>query len=176
MSFHVGVKKRTPNVTGISAVSQRKAGTGWMGAALAGPLVVCGKQNSEYAPDLWGSQSWLPPAFSRRLRGSKTGACPKKPPERRLQARLPAPQNWRNFGRTTLDWSCGPPGALPDGVSPAQGAESARDLAVAANSPGHPNRSQSPLRRTIRCPGTWHLPCNPARGPNSIQDHTGGCN
>src|ERR1017187_9841400 len=28
MSFHVGVKKRTPNVTGISALSQRKAGTG----------------------------------------------------------------------------------------------------------------------------------------------------
>src|ERR1035438_7889259 len=34
MSFHVGVKKRTPNVTGISALSQRKAGTGWMRAAL----------------------------------------------------------------------------------------------------------------------------------------------
>src|ERR1035438_1063136 len=27
MSFHVGVKKRTPNVTGIIALSQRKAGT-----------------------------------------------------------------------------------------------------------------------------------------------------
>jgi hypothetical protein len=27
MSFHVGVKKRTPNVTGIGALSQRKAGT-----------------------------------------------------------------------------------------------------------------------------------------------------
>src|ERR1035438_8492775 len=51
---------------------------------------------------LWGSQSWLPLAFSRRLRGSKTRACPKKPPERRLQARLPAPQNWQNVGRTTL--------------------------------------------------------------------------
>src|ERR1039457_4162728 len=49
--------------------------------------------------EMWKLQ---PPAFSRRLQGSKTRACPKKPPERRLQARLPAPQNWRNFGRTTL--------------------------------------------------------------------------
>src|SRR5712692_3834233 len=34
---------------------------------------------------LWGSQSWLPPALSRRA----------KPPERRLQARLPAPHSSR---------------------------------------------------------------------------------
>src|ERR1017187_9129061 len=49
--------------------------------------------------EMWKLQ---PPAFSRRLRGSKNRACPKKPPERRLQARLPAPQNWQNIGRTTL--------------------------------------------------------------------------
>src|ERR1039458_8470147 len=49
--------------------------------------------------EMWKLQ---PPAFSRRLRGSKNRACPKKPPERRLQARLPAPQNRQNFGRTKL--------------------------------------------------------------------------
>jgi cytosine/adenosine deaminase-related metal-dependent hydrolase len=37
---------------------------------------------------MWGSQSWLQPAFSRPL----TRAWPDEPPERRLQARLPAPQ------------------------------------------------------------------------------------
>src|SRR5437867_11978300 len=37
----------------------------------------------------WGSQSWLPPAFSRRCPGIR--ASPKKPPERRLQSRLTAP-------------------------------------------------------------------------------------
>jgi hypothetical protein len=41
---------------------------------------------------LWGSQSWLRPAFSRLLRGTKLVHCPKEPPERRLRARLPAPQ------------------------------------------------------------------------------------
>jgi hypothetical protein len=49
---------------------------------------------------LWGSQSWLPPALSRRSARSND---PKKLPERRLQARLPAPrflpdsQHWENY-------------------------------------------------------------------------------
>ena len=55
---------------------------------------------------LCGSQSWLPPAFSRRAASArqavpKSGSLcictedlcsPKKPPERRLQAGLPAPR------------------------------------------------------------------------------------
>jgi hypothetical protein len=39
-------------------------------------------------PSPWGSQSWLQPAFSRRFSRAKTLSDPKKPPERRLQARL----------------------------------------------------------------------------------------
>ena len=42
----------------------------------------------------WGSQSWLPPAFSRRLRRPAHGA--NKPSERLLRAGSPAPQEMRN--------------------------------------------------------------------------------
>jgi adenosylcobinamide-phosphate synthase len=41
---------------------------------------------------LRGSQSWLQPAFSRLWPGAKTRARSQEPPERRLQAELPAPQ------------------------------------------------------------------------------------
>jgi hypothetical protein len=34
--------------------------------------------------------------------GRKRSPAPKRPPERRLQAGLPAPQNRHDFGRTTL--------------------------------------------------------------------------
>jgi hypothetical protein len=58
-------------------------------------LAACGK--------LWGSQSWLQPALSRRLRLRRLAHDAKKPPKRRLRAGLPAPQNRQNFGRTALD-------------------------------------------------------------------------
>jgi hypothetical protein len=45
---------------------------------------------------LWGSQSWLQSAFSRRSRGTNTPRRPEKPPKRRLRARLPAPQFVQN--------------------------------------------------------------------------------
>ena len=41
---------------------------------------------------LWGSQFWLQPAFSRRLRLRRLAHGAKEPPERRLRARLPAPR------------------------------------------------------------------------------------
>src|ERR1035437_1551888 len=37
-------------------------------------------------------QSWLPPAVSRRLPRTQARSWPKKPPERRLRAKLPAAQ------------------------------------------------------------------------------------
>jgi len=40
----------------------------------------------------WGSQSWLPPAFSRRFPSVRFAPASKEPPERRLQAGLPAPR------------------------------------------------------------------------------------
>jgi hypothetical protein len=45
---------------------------------------------------LWGSQSWLQPAFSRLFRDTNARRRPEKPPERRLRARLPAPQFVQN--------------------------------------------------------------------------------
>src|SRR5271157_455592 len=41
---------------------------------------------------LWGSQSWLQPAFSRPSAGHEGSLMAQKPPERRLRARLPAPR------------------------------------------------------------------------------------
>ena len=41
---------------------------------------------------LWGSQSWLQPAFSRRPLGTAASRRSREPPERRLRAGLPAPQ------------------------------------------------------------------------------------
>jgi hypothetical protein len=41
---------------------------------------------------LWGSQSWLQPAFSRLSAEHEGSLTTREPPERRLQARLPAPQ------------------------------------------------------------------------------------
>ena len=41
---------------------------------------------------LWGSQSWLQPAFSRPLRLRRLAHGAKEPPGRRLRARLPAPR------------------------------------------------------------------------------------
>src|ERR1039458_7149910 len=49
MSFHVGVKKRTPNVTGMIALSQRKAGTGCRPAPI--------NQNPEKTIE-WRMSSW----------------------------------------------------------------------------------------------------------------------
>jgi hypothetical protein len=40
---------------------------------------------------LWGSQSWLQPAFSRPSAGHEGSLMAQEPPERRLRARLPAP-------------------------------------------------------------------------------------
>jgi hypothetical protein len=41
---------------------------------------------------LWGSQSWLPPAFQPALFGDrKRSPVPKKPPERRLQGKIACP-------------------------------------------------------------------------------------
>ena len=63
---------------------------------------------------LWGSQSWLQPAFSRPLPGTKTPHGAKKPPKRRLRAGLPAPRSMQNqfyaesSGRTKVsgaDWA-----------------------------------------------------------------------
>jgi hypothetical protein len=48
-------------------------------------IPVCG-----YAA-LWGSQSWLQPAFSRLWLAARARTRMAKPPERRLQAELPAP-------------------------------------------------------------------------------------
>ena len=49
---------------------------------------------------LWGSQSWLQPAFSRLFRDTNTRRRPEKPTKRRPQrgprARLPAPQFVQN--------------------------------------------------------------------------------
>jgi hypothetical protein len=41
---------------------------------------------------LWGSQSWLQPAFSRPCAGHEGSLMAQEPPERRLRARLPAPR------------------------------------------------------------------------------------
>src|ERR1035441_6664977 len=41
---------------------------------------------------LWGSQSWLQPAFSRPSAGHEGSLMAQEPPERRLRARLPAPR------------------------------------------------------------------------------------
>src|ERR1039458_9649272 len=41
---------------------------------------------------LWGSQSWLQPAFSRPCAGHESSLMAQEPPERRLRARLPAPR------------------------------------------------------------------------------------
>src|ERR1035438_10464571 len=44
------------------------------------------------AETLWGSQSWLQPAFSRPSAGREGSRMAQEPPERRLRARLPAPR------------------------------------------------------------------------------------
>src|ERR1035438_9308001 len=59
--------------------------------------------------DLWGSQSWLPPAFSRRLLGSETLAGTNKPPKKRPQGKIACPTKLLGF----LDF--GPAGALRGG-------------------------------------------------------------
>jgi hypothetical protein len=41
---------------------------------------------------LWGSQSWLQPAFSRPSAEHEGSPTTHEPPERRLRARLPAPR------------------------------------------------------------------------------------
>src|ERR1017187_1080126 len=48
---------------------------------------------------LWGSQSWLQPAFSRLSAEHEGSLMTQEPPERRLRARLPAP---RLFSRKAL--------------------------------------------------------------------------
>src|SRR5712692_7496788 len=56
----------------------------------------------------WGSQSWLPPAFSRRCARAE-------PPERRLQARLPAPH--RKLHSRCIMFCCAQD-QMPRGVAP----------------------------------------------------------
>src|ERR1019366_5530090 len=53
---------------------------------------------------LWGSQSWLQPAFSRPCAGHEGSLMAQEPPERRLRARLPAP---RLFSRKALPCASG---------------------------------------------------------------------
>ena len=48
---------------------------------------------------LWGSQSWLRPAFSRRFAPSTAVRTPEEPPKRRLQPGLAAPPQMLNSGR-----------------------------------------------------------------------------
>jgi hypothetical protein len=66
---------------------------GWSPMPLTLPRVNC-------LHKLWGSQSWLQPAFSRRSRGTNTRRRPDKPPKRRLRARLPAPRPANRFAGT----------------------------------------------------------------------------
>src|ERR1017187_1882657 len=55
-------------------------------------LLLCGKQNSEYAPFV-GQPMLAAPGFKPALFGDrKRSPAPEKPPARRLQARLSAPQ------------------------------------------------------------------------------------
>ena len=65
-------------------------------------LVVRGKQNTEYAPfvgqPILAAAGFQPALFDDRNRSP----APEKPPERRLQARLPVPQNRHDSGRTIL--------------------------------------------------------------------------
>ena len=68
----------------------------------AGVLVVCGKQSDEYALGCGAANLGCKPAFSPRLRPRRLAHDAKEPPERRLRAGLPAPQNRQNFGRTAL--------------------------------------------------------------------------
>jgi hypothetical protein len=44
------------------------------------------------AHELWGTQPWLQPAFSRLLGSMEARRAAEMPPERRLKARLPAPE------------------------------------------------------------------------------------
>jgi len=48
------------------------------------PVAVCGNRNLRF---LWGGQSWLPPAFSRRFRGAKKLEAA----ERRLHGKIARP-------------------------------------------------------------------------------------
>ena len=62
------------------------------------PLLTRGAANARHSvvrhAKKWGSQSWLPPAFSRRELRRKSRL------KRRLRAGLPAPHNLREFGLT----------------------------------------------------------------------------
>jgi hypothetical protein len=42
-------------------------------------------------PKLWGSQSWLQPAFSRPLPGRRLAHVPKKPPEKAAAGKIARP-------------------------------------------------------------------------------------
>jgi hypothetical protein len=52
--------------------------------------------NPEHLHKLWGSQSWLPPAFSRRLPRARDLFEPEEAACGRLRAKLPAPRFVQN--------------------------------------------------------------------------------
>jgi hypothetical protein len=110
----VACRPRRGGLTG----SNRLRGAGTRACSVESRLDACAARGSEHRQDfrrgwhecpmplsfdptnvlhkLWGSQSWLQPAFSRRLRASKALDDSKEPPERRLRAELPAPQLKQN--------------------------------------------------------------------------------
>src|ERR1035438_5475886 len=55
---------------------------------------------------LWGSQSWLQPAFSRPLPGAKTPASPEKPPKKAAAGKIACPTNNAESCNGQSKWHC----------------------------------------------------------------------
>src|ERR1039457_5094363 len=93
--------------------------------------------------------------FQPALAGIEDSRISEKPAEKGgcrqdCQARLPAPQNWRNFGRTTL-------------ATKYNGRKNPRPDASFA--PGEPQDSYLRSRCPVYLPNLVAAPCQAARGP-----------